>query len=109
MSCFILPIQAIDFLHRQAGDFGYHVRGETLGFHGTGVPPIGFAETLGTTLSTTLGTTLSTTLSTTLGTTLGTTFSTLREDIVAQDDDIVQVTVIGFQFVFGHTIQFLAT
>ena len=51
-------------------------------------------------------TTFSQALSTALSQALSTTFSTLREDVVAQDHDIIQMPIISVQFILGHTVQF---
>ena len=48
-SKFLFTVQVIDFLRRQAGDFRYQFHRKPFGFHGTGIPPIGFEKTLGTT------------------------------------------------------------
>lgn len=44
--------------------------------------------------------------STTLRTAFSTALSTLREDVVAQDHDIIQMPIISVQFILGHTVQF---
>lgn len=59
---------------------------------------IGFIKAFSKPFSTTLRTTLSTAFSTAL--------STLREDVVAQDHDIIQMPIISVQFILGHTVQF---
>ncbi len=48
----------------------------------------------------------STTFSQAFSTTLSTALSTLREDVVAQDHDIIQMPIISVQFILGHTVQF---
>lgn len=74
--------QTIDFTKRQSCNLGYQVCRERLGFHG------------------------SCDIKSFLSTTLSTTFSTLREDVVAQDHDIIQMPIISVQFILGHTVQF---
>lgn len=44
--------------------------------------------------------------STTFSQAFSTTFSTLREDVVAQDHDIIQMPIISVQFILSHTVQF---
>ena len=48
----------------------------------------------------------STTFSQALSTAFSTALSTLREDVVAQDHDIIQMPIISVQFILGHTVQF---
>ena len=74
-------------------------------------------KTLGTTLLKTLGTTLLETLGTTLLKTLGTTlltaflktfqpaFFALSVDVILQDNNIVQMTIVCFQLTFGHPVE----
>ena len=44
--------------------------------------------------------------STTFSQAFSTALSTLREDVVAQDHDIIQMPIISVQFILGHTVQF---
>ena len=67
---------------------------------------IGFIKAFSKPFSTTFSQAFSTTFSQALSTTLSTTFSTLREDVVAQDHDIIQMPIISVQFILGHTVQF---
>lgn len=67
---------------------------------------IGFIKAFSKPFSTTFSQALSTALSQALSTALSTTFSTLREDVVAQDHDIIQMPIISVQFILGHTVQF---
>lgn len=48
----------------------------------------------------------STTFSQAFSTTFSQALSTLREDVVAQDHDIIQMPIISVQFILGHTVQF---
>ena len=125
--------QFYDCFHRQSCGIGNLLRRYSQPLHLSGYLYTGFRpallealletlgtallKTLGTTLLKTLGTTLLETLGTTLLKTLGTTlltaflktfqpaFFALSVDVILQDNNIVQMTIVCFQLTFGHPVE----
>lgn len=113
--------QFYDCFHRQSCGIGNLLRRYSQPLHLSSYLYTGFRpalleallktllKTLGTALLETLGTTLLKTLGTTLLTAFLKTFQpaffALSVDVILQDNNIVQMTIVCFQLTFGHPIE----